>query len=197
MSIIKLSPNWACQTGPVHCPKFCCLWSVNWVGVQSMFLAMTNCTGERSFSRLKLTKSGLRSTMEQQCLNWFSLTCIENDIMKTIDFKPIIGLNQFTWKKFRKHFVLVNNRLGNSYCIVNKYLLCESCKTLWVAYNCILHNNLLSFLCFHFCVLQGLCYFFQITSVDKSLLTVWQCFLMVKHSVNYKVSIETNNFKLL
>src|SRR6218665_1494321 len=22
MSIIKLSPNWACQMGPIHCPKF-------------------------------------------------------------------------------------------------------------------------------------------------------------------------------
>jgi len=26
--------------------------------------------------------------MGQQRLNWLSLTCIENDILKTIDFKP-------------------------------------------------------------------------------------------------------------
>jgi hypothetical protein len=33
----------------------------------------------------------LRSTMRQQRLNWLSLMSMENDIMKTIDFKPIIN----------------------------------------------------------------------------------------------------------
>jgi len=66
-----------------------------------MCMMMTNCAGERSFSRLKLIfKNQLRSTMRQQRLNWLSLVCIENDILKTIaDFKPII-------KQFSQMFVL-------------------------------------------------------------------------------------------
>ena len=65
-----------------------------------MCMMVTNCTGERSFSRLKLTKNQLHSTMGQQRLNWLSLMCMENDIPKTIDFKPII--NQLSAKTFRK-----------------------------------------------------------------------------------------------
>ena len=72
-----------------------------------MCMKVTNCIEGRSVSRLKLTKSDLRRTMGQQRLNWLSLTCIENEILKTIDSKPII--NQFTAKKLCKHFVLINN----------------------------------------------------------------------------------------
>jgi len=38
--------------------------------------------------------------MRQQRLNWLSLVCMENDILKTIDFKSII--KQFSAKKFHK-----------------------------------------------------------------------------------------------
>lgn len=65
-----------------------------------MCMMLANCTGERSFSRLKLVKNQLRSTMGQQRLNWLSLMCMENDILKTIDFNPII--NEFAAKKSRK-----------------------------------------------------------------------------------------------
>ena len=65
-----------------------------------MCMMVTNCTGERSFSRLKLIKNQLHSTMGQHHLNWLSLMCMENDILKTIDFKPII--KQFCAKKCRK-----------------------------------------------------------------------------------------------
>ena len=65
-----------------------------------MCMMVTNCTGERSFSRSKLIKNELRNTMGQHRFNWLSLMYIENDFLKTTDFKPII--NQFTAKKFRK-----------------------------------------------------------------------------------------------
>ncbi|XP_040197362.1 zinc finger MYM-type protein 1-like [Rana temporaria] len=65
-----------------------------------MCMMVTNCAGERSFSRLKLIKNELRSTMGQHRLNWLSLMCIENDILKTIDFKPVI--KEFCTKKCRK-----------------------------------------------------------------------------------------------
>ncbi|KAI0218791.1 hypothetical protein LSAT2_029513, partial [Lamellibrachia satsuma] len=65
-----------------------------------MCMMVTNCTGERSFSRLKLTKNHLRSAMGQQRLNLLSLMCIESDILKNIDFQPII--KQFSAMKCRK-----------------------------------------------------------------------------------------------
>lgn len=65
-----------------------------------MCMMVTNCTGERSFSRLKLIKNQLRSTMGQQRLNWLSLMCIESDVLKTIDFAVI--MKQFLEKKIRK-----------------------------------------------------------------------------------------------
>lgn len=63
-------------------------------------MMVTNCTGERSFSRLKLIKNNLRNRMGQRRLNRLSLMCIESDILKKIDFQPII--QQFTIKKCRK-----------------------------------------------------------------------------------------------
>ena len=57
-----------------------------------MFMCMmvTNCTGERSFSKLKLIKKISFVAMGQHRLNWLSLMCMENDTLKTIDFKPVI-----------------------------------------------------------------------------------------------------------
>ncbi|XP_013788300.1 zinc finger protein 862-like [Limulus polyphemus] len=63
-------------------------------------MMVTNCTRECSFSRLKLTKYHLRSTMGQQGLNLLFLVCIESDILKNIDFQPII--KQFSAIKCRK-----------------------------------------------------------------------------------------------
>ena len=65
-----------------------------------MCMMVTNCTGERSFSRVKLIKKISFIAMGQHCLNWLSLMCKENDILKTIDFKPII--KQFSAKKCHK-----------------------------------------------------------------------------------------------
>jgi hypothetical protein len=45
-------------------------------------------------------KNQLRSTMRQQRYNWFSLVCMENNILNTIDFKAF--MKQFSAKKFRK-----------------------------------------------------------------------------------------------
>lgn len=70
--------------------------------VSRIYLCMmvTNCTGERSFSRLKLIKSNLRSTIGQTRLNSLSLLCIENELLKTVDFTSII--DDFCKKKCRK-----------------------------------------------------------------------------------------------
>ena len=67
-----------------------------------IFLCMmvTNCTGERSFSKLKLIKSALRAAMLQRRLNSLSILSIESDLLNQIDFDAII--NDFAEKKCRK-----------------------------------------------------------------------------------------------
>jgi len=67
-----------------------------------IFLSMmvTNCTGERSFSKLKLIKNDIRSGMTQDRLNYLSVMSIESDILETIDFSEII--HDFAEKKSRK-----------------------------------------------------------------------------------------------
>lgn len=67
-----------------------------------MFLSMmvTNCTGERSFSKLKLIKNEHRSCMLNPRLNALSLMSIESEILNEIDFDDII--EDFANKKSRK-----------------------------------------------------------------------------------------------
>lgn len=45
---------------------------------------------ERSFSKLKLIKSDLRSTMLQERLNGLAILSIENEILDTLDQKDLI-----------------------------------------------------------------------------------------------------------
>ena len=61
---------------------------------------ISNATGERSFSKLKLIKNNLRSTMGQNRLVSLSLMSIECDIMRSIDFSDII--NEFARRKARR-----------------------------------------------------------------------------------------------
>ena len=64
-----------------------------------MCMMVTSCTGEPFFSRLKLIKNQLHSTMGQHRLTWLSLMCMVNDFLKTLYFKPII--KQISAKKCR------------------------------------------------------------------------------------------------
>ena len=67
-----------------------------------IFLTMmvTNCTGERSFSKLKRIKSDLRNSMTQQRLNSLGLMNIEYEILDSIDFDKLI--DDFAGAKARK-----------------------------------------------------------------------------------------------
>lgn len=67
-----------------------------------IFLSMmvTNCSGERSFSKLKRIKNELRSTMLQERLTSLSLMSIESDVLKSIDFEEVI--NDFAHLKSRR-----------------------------------------------------------------------------------------------
>ena len=66
-------------------------------------LMISNCSGERSFSKLKLIKNQLRSCMTQKRLNSLTLLSIENDLLRNIDISSII--NEFALKKSLKHNV--------------------------------------------------------------------------------------------
>ena len=57
-----------------------------------IFLTMmvTNCTSERSFSKLKQIKIDLRNATKQQRLNSLSLINIEYEVLDNIDFDNLI-----------------------------------------------------------------------------------------------------------
>ncbi|XP_076897124.1 uncharacterized protein LOC143550346 [Bidens hawaiensis] len=50
-------------------------------------IPVTVASVERSFSKLKLLKTYLRSSMSQERLNGLAITVIENDVLETMDYK--------------------------------------------------------------------------------------------------------------
>ncbi|WOG86706.1 hypothetical protein DCAR_0205924 [Daucus carota subsp. sativus] len=54
-------------------------------------IPITVASAERSFSKLKLLKSYLRSTMSQERLNGLALLSIENSLLENVDYKNIIS----------------------------------------------------------------------------------------------------------
>jgi hypothetical protein len=63
----------------------------------------SNCTAERSFSKMSLIKNTLRSTMLEVRLNSLSILSIENDILQDLDFSDIIS-SFATMKSHKKGF---------------------------------------------------------------------------------------------
>jgi len=63
-------------------------------------IPVTVASGERSFSRLKLIKNYLSSTMTQDRLSDLAIIAIEKDVGDQIELKSMI--NDFTQKKARK-----------------------------------------------------------------------------------------------
>ena len=67
-----------------------------------MSIMVSNCSGERSFSKMALIKNKLRSTMSDRRLSALELLSVENDVLGSISFKDII--EQFAAAKSRKRF---------------------------------------------------------------------------------------------
>ena len=63
-------------------------------------LPVTVASAERSFSKLKLIKNHLRSTMTQERLNDLAVLSIESSVAKNIDFTDVI--QDFANKKSRR-----------------------------------------------------------------------------------------------
>ena len=70
--------------------------------VLRIYLSMmvSNCSGERTFSKLKRIKNEVRSTMGETRLNFLSIMSIESDILRDLDFSSII--ETFACQKPRK-----------------------------------------------------------------------------------------------
>jgi hypothetical protein len=65
-----------------------------------LVLMITNCSAERSFSKMKLIKNRLRTSMLQERFTNLALLSIESDILREINFDDII--NDFANRKARK-----------------------------------------------------------------------------------------------
>jgi len=63
-------------------------------------IPVTVATAERSFSKLKLFKSYLKSTMLQDRLNELAILSIESEVLELLDYKTLI--NNFAAKKARR-----------------------------------------------------------------------------------------------
>ena len=65
-----------------------------------LVLMITNCSGERSFSKMKFIKNQLRTTMTYDRLSFLTLMSTEYDILREIDFNQLI--QDFAKMKSRK-----------------------------------------------------------------------------------------------
>lgn len=64
-------------------------------------IPVTVASGERSFSKLKLIKSYLRTTMSQERLNGLGILSIEKNMLETLDYKDVI--DEFASKNARRN----------------------------------------------------------------------------------------------
>jgi hypothetical protein len=65
-------------------------------------IPITVASAERSFSKLKLLKKDLRSTMSQERLNGLATLCIENKLLDDVNIEAII--DDFVSRNVRRHF---------------------------------------------------------------------------------------------
>lgn len=95
------------QSSPVECLKKIKALNIShtFPNVEMAFrilltLPVSNCSSERSFSVLKRIKNRLRSTLNQENLQAFSILSIESDITSKMDFDDLI--NDFALQKSRR-----------------------------------------------------------------------------------------------
>jgi len=73
----------------------------SWIAYQILLtIPVSVATAERSFSKLKLIKSYLRSTMSQERLNGLAIISIERELVRNLDYDNLI--KEFIEKEGRK-----------------------------------------------------------------------------------------------
>ncbi|XP_071689314.1 uncharacterized protein [Rutidosis leptorrhynchoides] len=68
-------------------------------------IPVTVASTERSFSKLKLLKNYLRSTMTQERLNGLALISIENDLLESVDYEKLT--NHFAFKNAKRSSLFI------------------------------------------------------------------------------------------
>ena len=63
-------------------------------------LMITNCSSERSFSKMKIIKNRLRTTLTHERLSNLAIMSIEYDILRELDFNNLV--KDFAAQKARK-----------------------------------------------------------------------------------------------
>lgn len=72
-----------------------------WIALRILLtIPVTVASGERSFSKLKLIKTYVRSTMSDERLSSLAILSIENDIAENLDWTTLV--NEFAEIKARK-----------------------------------------------------------------------------------------------
>ena len=104
-----------------------------------MTVPVTVATAERSFSKLKLIKNFLRSSMSQERLSGLALLSIENEQAKNLDFRKVI--QHFADAKVRRKnfkFPTIRKKITVAYLIGLNVLcfislcLCDDVSVLYV-----------------------------------------------------------------
>ncbi|XP_056864601.1 uncharacterized protein LOC108851191 [Raphanus sativus] len=73
----------------------------SWIAYQILLMIPVSvATAERNFSKLKLIKSYLRSTMSQERLNGLAVISIERDLLRNLDYETLV--KEFIEKEGRK-----------------------------------------------------------------------------------------------
>ena len=67
-------------------------------------IPVTVASAERSFSKLKIIKNYLRTTMSQDRLNGLAILSIENDLLSKLEYKSLIS--NFASRKARSKFMI-------------------------------------------------------------------------------------------
>ena len=65
-----------------------------------LVLMIANCSSERSFSKMKIIKNRLRTTMPHERLSNLAIMSIEYDIVRELDFNNLV--KDFAAQKARK-----------------------------------------------------------------------------------------------
>ena len=85
MQFVKFAKIKDCCSPSSQAKLLCCN-----TEIEQAFSNVTNCTGERSFSKLSVIKNKLRTTLSNERLQQLTLLSAESEVMRDVAFESII-----------------------------------------------------------------------------------------------------------